>query len=81
LAAERLWQPGCSGSGRGHIPDVKYVRAHGSIGRSDAAELRGIGPRQAGYLLGMLAAIGKLRLVGVKGNARYTAGGLLDTPD
>jgi len=59
---------------------LQYVRAHGSITRSQAAELCGIGPRQASYILGKLAGTSRLRHVGVKRNARYLAGPALDTP-
>jgi ATP-dependent DNA helicase RecG len=54
---------------------LDYVRAHGSIARSEAAELCQISPVQARYLLKGLVDQGRLNLVGERRAARYELAG------
>ncbi len=54
---------------------LAYALAHGSIARSDAAELCSITPEQAGPLLRRLVAEGRLAMTGSRRWARYVLPG------
>ena len=51
---------------------LTHVGKHGSITRSEAAELCRLKPDQASRLLRRIAREGKLEMIGMRRTARYT---------